>query len=420
MVAASQRPTSAAAAAARRKRRRAHPAHALTRKELLKEAPKEVREGSVRVQEVAKQFNERAASILKRDLGVSELTQENTTDDRNEYVAEAVAKELEDLVRGGTNEDDIHWYSTRLKEGMRVVAIMHPEVAQDKNAHFAYIACLAITSQNEKVDLNIRLAEGAYEAFHRDGVFPTNIKASKQVAMNGNFAKLNHLIEKHGIDNVRTAFSTEMTARELKEDWGYEVSRTNLDDKVYVSAMLGPKIGQGFFQNLMGNYKPFTMDMWLMRSWGRLTGSLLGSTEGPQKETFVQALKAEGRKVPNGDEALFALATEIKSQHERDYKKYREEYDSGERVKSEVVKAADRYKLTAHGAIVDIPRGGNDRQWINAVLTKAVEKLKNFEALTLCLQRRRRSGGTRRRRSTRRMAGRSWTRTPTMPTATIG
>ena len=30
---------------------------------------------------------------------------------------------------------------------------------------------------------------------------------------------------------------------------------------VYGSFLLGPKIGQGFFQNLMGNFKPITMDM---------------------------------------------------------------------------------------------------------------------------------------------------------------
>ena len=41
------------------------------------------------------------------------------------------------------------------------------------------------------------------------------------------------------------------------------------------SAVLGPKIGNGFFSNLNGYFSGLTMDRWLMRTWGRMTGTLI-------------------------------------------------------------------------------------------------------------------------------------------------
>ena len=53
------------------------------------------------------------------------------------------------------------------------------------------------------------------------------------------------------------------------------VSGENLTTEVYGAAALGPKIGNGFFANLYGHFEQLTMDRWLMRTWGRWTGTLL-------------------------------------------------------------------------------------------------------------------------------------------------
>ena len=42
---------------------------------------------------------------------------------------------------------------------------------------------------------------------------------------------------------------------------------------VSVAYILGPKIGNGFYQNLRGNYDPLTMDRWWMRFANRITGN---------------------------------------------------------------------------------------------------------------------------------------------------
>ena len=42
-------------------------------------------------------------------------------------------------------------------------------------------------------------------------------------------------------------------------------------------AIFGPKIGQGFLQNLMGKFDPVTIDLWMRRTWGRWTGDVVGT-----------------------------------------------------------------------------------------------------------------------------------------------
>ena len=153
-------------------------------------------------------------------------------------------------------------------------------------------------------------------------------------------------------------------------------------DRVYGSAILGPKIGQGFYQNLNGNFKPITMDLWFMRSWGRITNTGIGEPD-MEKVTgrftdaaaFGDALTAAGMAVPRGPKRQLKLATEIYEQHERDYLKYKAEYKSGERSKSEVVKSAERFVHNANGAMVETPRGAKQRNWITSVFEKALAKL---------------------------------------------
>ena len=74
----------------------------------------------------------------------------------------------------------------------------------------------------------------------------------------------------------------------------------------------GPKIGQGFYQNLMGNFDPITIDLWFMRTWGRLTGSLIGNPKAYEKN--LQEMRNEMRK--DGiefDEKLLELMNNIRS-----------------------------------------------------------------------------------------------------------
>ncbi len=58
--------------------------------------------------------------------------------------------------------------------------------------------------------------------------------------------------------------------------------------------LFGPKIGNAFFQNLMGNHSrsTLTIDLWFMRTWGRYTGTLVkGRVSAAQVERLAQGLR---------------------------------------------------------------------------------------------------------------------------------
>ena len=62
-----------------------------------------------------------------------------------------------------------------------------------------------------------------------------------------------------------------------------------MDTDTHGSAIFGPKIGGGFYQNLMGNFHPVTQDLWFMRTFGRLAGTLrdTAKTEKGQRRSMT-------------------------------------------------------------------------------------------------------------------------------------
>ena len=71
---------------------------------------------------------------------------------------------------------------------------------------------------------------------------------------------------------------------------------------VYGAAIMGPKIGNGFFANLYGNYDQLTLDRWAMRTWGRMTGTLVLNKQKQAKikrehiKQIIKALTKEQKK----------------------------------------------------------------------------------------------------------------------------
>jgi hypothetical protein len=348
-------------------------AHRLTSDSIIQEAPA-YKPNSRKVPEVARDLNERAGKILQEQLGVERITVETHDDRTDDYLAGVIAAELKSGLRNG--HSSATWYSDTMKEAMKIAESIHPEIKTDTGKRWAFIASLAITSQGEVVDSNARLTEQVYKHFNETGKFPTDLKVAKP-SINKNFEKLNDLITKGSVEEAREFLNEEFTVRELKQ-MGYRMGKMNMDDRVYGSAILGPKIGEGFYQNLHGNFKPLTMDMWFMRSWGRITNSGVGAKgEVPEetRERLEKALRADGRPVPRTNEKLAVVSREIFKQHERDYAKYRDEYKSGEREKSELVHAAERFHLRYDNGMIEAPRGGTDRNWMISVFSNALGKL---------------------------------------------
>jgi hypothetical protein len=187
-----------------------------------------------------------------------------------------------------SNPEAIGWYDHTLKNAMSVAELMHPELANNAAARFAYKYALAVTSNGLKVDRNLRLADSVYNQWwdaERDRVenrrnwpaayMPTNIgEGTAARAMNRHLEIFNGLVDNLGYDGAERFLNSQTTVGQLKKA-NYKISGELANVPVNGSAILGPKIGNGFFQNLNGNFNNLTMDRWFMRSWGRWTGNLL-------------------------------------------------------------------------------------------------------------------------------------------------
>jgi hypothetical protein len=349
----------------------------LTSRAILEEQQTTVKPNSVEVHDVAKALNDRAGAIIHADQDVDRLDLDNRSEQHDDYIANVIAMDLIDGLKSGRSGAD--WYDKTMLDAMETADKLYPGVNTDPDKKFLYTAALAITSQGEVVDASVRLADEAYLGF-KNGVFPV-LKASVP-NINENFGKINDQIKKLGsIAKVRELFATQMPAKDLAKLMGKKLAKgIGAKEMVYGSAMLGPKIGQGFYQNLNGNFKPITMDLWFMRSWGRVTNTGIGTTDtGPVFERFTNALTAGGMPVPDTQEKQLELARSISKQHDSDYKTYRKEFDNKTRVKSKIVRTAERVLHHAGGpggAMVEHPEGVHQRAWITEVFTKAINKVK--------------------------------------------
>jgi len=212
------------------------------------------------------------------------------------------------------------WYTDSLRKAFDIVAMMHPELADDdvareiepagfqsaQDARIVLIAAMAITSQNIRVNENLQYALEQYRHFVATGAFvPTGYGAMGQSVRN-NLARFNQVLDAFSGDlsKMRTLLTAEFTMGEFRDaaaKFGIEIGgRELIDEKVYGSMMFGPKVGNGFFQNLIGNYEPITIDLWFMRMWGRYTGTLVSDSIVPDAvNRLVKGLRrsARGKKM---------------------------------------------------------------------------------------------------------------------------
>jgi hypothetical protein len=347
---------------------------ALTSREILSPETEARRANSKTVESIAAELETRGKQALQ-GLGVRPSVIRGPSPRTDEIVSRAIASEVKDAAQRQGHALD--WYTGAVREAMRIASAIHPELATDPNARTAFRAAMAITSQGENVRSNVRLTDIAYAYFKEHGRFPTDLKA-KDPAINANLEKFNDLLARMGPDGLRNFLHTEYTVRELEQLTGSDIGGELKDTRVYGSAVFGPKIGQGFYQNLSGNFNPVTMDLWFMRAWGRLTGTLVGMSpeaQAKQRQRLINAVqRTTNQRVPTTTRALERIAEAAVLRHERDFRAYRNEYDDGTRTKSELTYASERFLKGLHG-INETPASGSQRNWMRARVDRARELL---------------------------------------------
>ena len=320
-----------------------------------------------------------------RDAGMPTLDI-NKAEDRA-TLAKLLAAEAVGAIRSAGNA--VEWYDETIDKTLRTMAVKYPELNTDPDARNAFLIAVAIASQTMNVEANLTFASSQYEGFRTTGKFPEIGKGKSEPAMIKNFALANRVMADMGPTLLRRFLQTEFTKREL-ETVGFPIGAESMDEKMLGSAIFGPKIGFGFYSNLTGNFEPITMDMWFMRTIGRLSGTLLAFDPVlfPKQVAKLRAALAEtgdsnrGVYAANFDSAdvaaaqetdagAVALARKILSLHNRQFIKERAAFDSGARIKTALVGASNGI-VKSSDKPTDSPSSGGERQRLRDVTRQMV------------------------------------------------
>ena len=320
-----------------------------------------------------------------RDSGMPTLDI-NKDEDRS-TLARMLAAEAVGAIRSAGNA--VEWYDETVAKTLRIMSVKYPELDTDPNARNAFLIAVAVASQTMNVEANLTYASSQYEAFRETGKFPEVGKGKSAPAMAKNFALANDVMADMGPDLLRRFLQTEFTKREL-ESIGFPIGSESMDEKMLGSAIFGPKIGFGFYSNLTGNFEPITMDMWFMRTIGRLSGTLpafdpvlfpkqvaklraaLAETGDSSRGIYAADFKPEDvAAAQQTDEGAIALARKIYSLHNRQFSKERAAFDSGVRVKTALVNASNGIIKSADKP-TDSPSSGGERQRLRDVTRQLV------------------------------------------------
>jgi GGDEF domain-containing protein len=317
--------------------------------------------------EVAQFLQDRAMEKRGRVLNI-----ENEAD--RDLVADDMVTEA--LFELENSDSAVEWYDETINKTMGILALKHPEIETNPDARTAFTIALAVTSQNMAVPDNLKAAEVVYAEFKKTGRFPVIGFGGKGGSMKKNFKVANLLLDElESMAEVRDFLARPMTVRQINALGYKKVGGELLDAEVLGSSVFGPKIGFGFYSNLTGNFEPVTMDMWFMRTIGRLTGRLM--SYDPEK--FAKQLdklrvaldKPKARKA-----SLIREAYKLARAHEKDFKVNRALYDSGERKKSASTNAAINIVKSLKDTR-DAPGSGEERRLLRDIVSRALAKLKD-------------------------------------------
>ena len=324
---------------------------------------------------VATAFDERAAQAYP-DRNLLDQNEENA-----EIVSDLIAHEALQAMNEEGNAGE--WYQEKVANAMSLAAQRFPELDTDPNAKFAFTAIMAITSNGASVPENSVNTFSIYEQYRDTKKFPDFGVGKEAQAMKNSFALLNELISENGIDSVLEFMDRDVTVKELKDNFGLSVSGELMGTQLKGSAILGPKIGGGFYQNLNGNFDPLTMDRWFMRTYGRLTGSLMSEAkrklpaqiakfrEVALSDDYRKKLKDDGIqrvRLRKDDDYLLEYAYKVQSAYA----------NGGFKLKNSLNKASNTLKNSQGEK--QAPQNGSEREYIRSVMQMALDKVNKLNS----------------------------------------
>jgi hypothetical protein len=308
----------------------------------------------------------------------------------------------------------IGWYDRKLKAAKRVVSLVDPRVTQSPDAEVAFDFALAITSNGQAVADNFQYALEVFRHFMDNGQMPTTTwkKGGKRnAAMVEAFEFFNDYQASGTNLPIQEFLDQDFTVKELK-DWAASFNErygTNItvpssegaNEMVKGSFIAGPKIGQGFYQNIRGNYDPLTMDIWWMRMWNRLVGRPFVSEkdldvnrarvrkalqtknqDALEKRLTKETLKDMGltradlKKDAVLDDFVLNFARKYQSFYNKEAKRLK---GTGQKVpKPELALATGTMKDNLSPQLQATPSGPGERSYMRDVTKAAIAKLRDL------------------------------------------
>lgn len=276
-------------------------------------------------------------------------------------IADAIADEVIYNLGKESGKNAVGWYDAALKKAKETYEQVFPELRQDKDREMLFDAILGIASQGNDVHSNAVFAGRMYHLITREGM--TLGQATKAlsgtfgkqtVAIEKNYAKLEHLLDTNGYDRMREFFNTKASVGELnailrKDETLFGPSGKSLkidgaaEQTVSGWMVFGPKIGS-FINNLHGDYSTLTADLWFSRTWNRMLGYVFNHKAGKENDQYVKLYRAMVEEARTGvgrdlvgtsqaeidawaadPESMLTFARETHLKREAEYKEIRDE-----------------------------------------------------------------------------------------------
>ena len=222
----------------------------------------------------------------------------------------------------GKTIDNMFEFLSSVKAGNEM---LYPELSVDPEAKAAFKFVLAITSNGVAVEDNFAYTSEMFDTWKETGRFPVRGYGKRLDAMTQAFEFYNSLKDLGYTDTqIENFLSQETTVGELRKDpviqeLGIKVpSGEAADVKISYAYLLGPKIGNGFYMNLGGDFSALTMDVWWMRFWNRLTGNpfkqATAKTLSKNNKRIIDAINAEDKtdyEVSKIEDAMSSLGIDV-------------------------------------------------------------------------------------------------------------
>ena len=304
----------------------------------------------------------------------------------------------------------IGWYDRKIKAAKEVMKTVEPRIMQSPETEAVFDFVLAVTSNGQAVVDNFAMATEMFRFYMDKGRLPSNKKefdkgGERNNAMLEAFS-FHNAYEKSG-QNMRVAdfLDADFTVNELKDmaksfndEVGFDAitvpGAEGVDVQVKGSYILGPKIGQGFYQNIRGNYDPLTMDIWWMRMWNRAVGRpfaappdlakarselipMIDKVGGLPRTIIKDALDGSDQPYKEiiQDPYLFdEFIKSVERRYQRYFKDYKKEYGVNH-VKPEIFKKTGTFVKNLKKQLQATPKSGSERQYMREVTAAARERL---------------------------------------------